>query len=61
MAATPAASPSHYEARARAFLVGFTGVTAVRELLFTFVGRGQVWAVARVDVDDRLLGAEIAK
>jgi cation diffusion facilitator family transporter len=48
------------EARARAFLLGFPGVTAVRELLFTFVGPGQVWAVARVEVDNRLLGAEIA-
>jgi divalent metal cation (Fe/Co/Zn/Cd) transporter len=48
------------EARARAFLLGFPGVTAVRELLFTFVGPGQVWAVARVEVDNRLLGSEIA-
>jgi cation diffusion facilitator family transporter len=36
------------EERVRAFLLGYPGVTAVRELLITFVGPGQVWIVARV-------------
>jgi len=47
------------EARARAFLLGFPGVRAVREMLFTFVGPGQVWIVARIDVDHSLGGAQV--
>jgi len=47
------------EERARAFLLGFPGVRAVREMLFTFVGPGQVWIVARIDVDHSLRGAEV--
>jgi hypothetical protein len=35
-------------------------VTAIRELLFTFVGPGQVWVVARVSVEDGLRGAQVA-
>jgi hypothetical protein len=34
-------------------------VTAIRELLFTFVGPGRVWIVARVDIDDGLSGAQV--
>jgi hypothetical protein len=33
-------------------------VTAIRELLVTFVGPGRVWIVARVDIDDGLSGAQ---
>ncbi len=47
------------EERARAFLLGYPGVTAIRELLFTFVGPGRVWIVARVDIDDGLSGAQV--
>ena len=47
--------------RARAFLLGYPGVTAIRELLFTFVGPGRIWIVARVDIDDGLGGAEVAE
>ena len=47
------------EERVRAFLLGYPGVTAIRELLFTFVGPGQVWIVARVDVDEGLSGAQV--
>jgi cation diffusion facilitator family transporter len=47
------------EERARAFLLGYPGVTAIRELLFTFVGPGRVWIVARVDIDDGLPGAQV--
>ena len=47
------------EERARAFVLGYPGVTAIRELLFTFVGPGQVWIVARVDIDDGLRGAQV--
>jgi divalent metal cation (Fe/Co/Zn/Cd) transporter len=34
-------------------------VTAIRELLVTFVGPGQVWIVARIDIDDNLSGAQV--
>ena len=47
------------EERARAFLLAYPGVTAIRELLFTFVGPGQVWIVARIDIDDGLRGAQV--
>jgi cation diffusion facilitator family transporter len=45
--------------KARAFLLGYPGVTAIRQLLFTFVGPGQVWIVARVDIGDDLRSAEV--
>jgi hypothetical protein len=47
------------EEKARAFLLGYPGVTAVRQLLATFVGPGQVWIVALVDIDDGLRGAQV--
>jgi hypothetical protein len=47
------------EQRLRAFLLGYPGVTAIRELLFTFVGPGRIWIVARVDIDDGLRGAQV--
>jgi len=48
------------EERVRAVLLGYPGVTAIRELLFTFVGPGQVWVVARINIDDGLPGAQVA-
>jgi len=45
--------------RVRAFLLGYPGVTAIRELLYTFAGPGRVWIVARVDLDDGLQGAQV--
>jgi len=47
------------EETVRAFLLGYPGVTAIRELLVTFVGPGRVWIVARVDIDDALRGAQV--
>jgi cation diffusion facilitator family transporter len=47
------------EDRVRAILLGAPGVTAVRELLFTFLGPGRVWIVARVDLDDDVRGDEV--
>jgi cation diffusion facilitator family transporter len=47
------------EERVRAFVLGYPGVTAIRELLFTFVGPGRLWIVARVDIDDGLRGAQV--
>jgi len=44
---------------ARAFLLGYPGVTAIRELLFTFVGPGRIWIVARIDIDEGLRGPQI--
>jgi hypothetical protein len=34
-------------------------VTAIRELLFTFVGPGRVWIVARINIDDGLRGGQL--
>jgi hypothetical protein len=34
-------------------------VTAIRQLLATFVGPGRVWIVARVDIEDGLCGAQV--
>jgi len=51
-------SPAEEE-RTRAFLLGYPGVTAIRELMFTFVGPGRVWIVARVDIDDGLSGTQV--
>ena len=34
-------------------------MTAIRELLFTFLGPGRIWIVARVDIADALRGAEV--
>ena len=45
--------------KVRAVLLGYPGVTAIRELLFTFTGPGQVWIVARIDIDDDLRGAQV--
>jgi len=47
------------EETVRAFLLGYPSVTAIRELLVTFVGPGRVWIVARVDIDDALRGAQV--
>jgi hypothetical protein len=34
-------------------------VTAIRELLFTFVGPGRLWIVARINIDDGLRGSQV--
>jgi hypothetical protein len=47
------------EERVRALLLGYPGVTAIRELLFTFLGPGRIWIIARVDIDDALRGAQV--
>jgi divalent metal cation (Fe/Co/Zn/Cd) transporter len=47
------------EERVRALVLGYPGVTAIRELLVTFVGPGRIWIVARVDTDDALRGAQV--
>ena len=50
---------SAWEERARAFLLGYPGVTGVREILTTFVGPSRVWIVARVEIDSGLSGAQV--
>ncbi len=45
--------------RLRTFLLGYPGVTAIRELLVTFLGPFQVWVIARLDIDDDLRGDQI--
>jgi cation diffusion facilitator family transporter len=45
--------------RIRAFLLAYPGVTAIGEVLVTFVGPGRVWVVARLDIDDDLRGAQV--
>jgi len=47
------------EQRVRAFLLGYPGVTALREVLVTFTGPGRVWITARLDIDDGLTGAQV--
>ena len=47
------------EEKIRAFILGYPGVTAIRQLLITFVGPGRIWIVARVDIDDSLRGAQV--
>jgi hypothetical protein len=34
-------------------------VTGIRQLLFTFVGPGRLWIVARIGIDEGLRGAEV--
>jgi len=47
------------EERVRALILGHPGVASIRQLLFTFVGSGRLWIVARVDIDDGLDGARL--
>ncbi|HYA68574.1 MAG TPA: hypothetical protein VED63_07565, partial [Acidimicrobiales bacterium] len=47
------------EEKVRGFLLTYPGVTAIRELLFTFLGPSRIWIVARVDLDDGLRGAQV--
>ena len=34
-------------------------MTAIHEVLVTFIGPGRVWVIARLDVDDDLRGAQV--
>jgi cation diffusion facilitator family transporter len=43
----------------RAFLLAYPGVTAIREVLVTFIGPGRVWVIARLDVGDDLGSAQV--
>lgn len=45
--------------RVQTFLLGYPGVTAVRQLIVTFIGPSQVWVIARLDIDDNLRGDQV--
>jgi divalent metal cation (Fe/Co/Zn/Cd) transporter len=45
--------------RIAALLDSMPGIDGVGELLVTFVGPRRLWVTARVDIDDRLTGAEV--
>jgi cation diffusion facilitator family transporter len=45
--------------RVQSFLLRYPGVTAVRQLIVTFIGPSQVWVIARVDIDDNLSGDQV--
>jgi cation diffusion facilitator family transporter len=47
------------EQRIRAFLLAYPGVTAIREVLVTFIGPGRAWVIARLDVADDLSAAQV--
>ena len=45
--------------RIQSLLIGYPGVTGIRELLVNFIGPGRVWIVARVEIDDDLRGIQV--
>ena len=47
------------EQRVRAFLLAYPGVTAIHEVLVTFIGPGRAWVIARLDIDDDLRGSQV--
>jgi cation diffusion facilitator family transporter len=52
-------APPKIEADVRRVILGHRGVTAINELVVTFLGPRQVRVLARVDIDDGLGGAEV--
>jgi hypothetical protein len=40
-------------------ILGYPGVTAIRELLATFVGPGRVWVIVHLEIDDTLRGDQV--
>jgi divalent metal cation (Fe/Co/Zn/Cd) transporter len=47
------------EERLRTFLLGHPGVTAIRDLLVTFVGPGRVWLIAHLEINNNLRGDQV--
>jgi cation diffusion facilitator family transporter len=47
------------EERLRTFLLGYPGVTAIRELLVTFLGPGRVWVIVHLEIDNNLRGDQV--
>jgi cation diffusion facilitator family transporter len=52
-------APPAIEADVRKQILGQPGVTAITELVVTFLGPKQLRVLARVDIDDRLTGPEV--
>ena len=52
-------APASIEADVRRVITGLRGVTGIGELLVTFLGPRQLRVLARVDIDDRLSGADV--
>src|SRR5262249_21693945 len=52
-------APKAIEADIRKQILRQPGVTAVTELVVTFLGPKQLRVLARVDIDDRLTGSEV--
>jgi len=46
--------PASDRDRVRAFLMNYPGVTAICELLVTYIGPDQVWVLARINIDEDL-------
>jgi divalent metal cation (Fe/Co/Zn/Cd) transporter len=47
------------EQRVRAVLLAYPGVTAIHEVLVTFIGPGRAWVIARLDIDDDLRAVQV--
>jgi divalent metal cation (Fe/Co/Zn/Cd) transporter len=43
----------------RTFLLRYPGVTAIRELLVTFLGPGRVWVIVHLEIDNNLRGDQV--
>lgn len=52
-------APPGIEAEVRKQILGQAGVTAITELVVTFLGPKQLRVLARVDIDDRLSGPDV--
>jgi cation diffusion facilitator family transporter len=51
--------PAPLRQTVREVIASRPGIVAVSELIVTFLGPRRVWVVARVDIDDRLSGAQV--
>jgi hypothetical protein len=51
--------PASDRDRMRDFLLTYDGVTAVRELLVTYIGPDQVWVLARINIADELRSNQV--
>jgi cation diffusion facilitator family transporter len=47
------------EGRVRTLLLAYPGVTGIRELVVTFIGPGQVWVLARINIADDLKSSQV--
>jgi cation diffusion facilitator family transporter len=50
---------AHDRDRIRSFLLDYPGVTAVGELLVTYLGPNQVWVLARIDIEDDITSGQV--